>query len=86
MTHRTAERTAPAVEQEVRTRRAGLVEEEIVGPETGALEASSPALPWKALVPDLMLMLVTPPWVWPNWASKVSVWTLNSCTMSVGGT
>ena len=36
--NRTADGTAPAVEQEVRTRRAGLVQEEIVGPETGALE------------------------------------------------
>ena len=41
-------------------------------------------MPWNSLVPDLMLMLVTPPWVCPNCASKVAVWTLNSCTMSVG--
>ncbi len=31
-------------------------------------------------------MLVTPPSVLPNWASKVAVCTLNSCTMSEGGT
>ena len=36
--HRTAERTTPAVEEEVRTRCAGLVQEEVVGPEAGTLE------------------------------------------------
>src|ERR1035438_1710697 len=38
-THRTAEGAAPRIEHEVRPRRAGLVQEEVVGPETGALEA-----------------------------------------------
>src|SRR5437763_7097681 len=36
--HRTTERAAPAVEQKVRTRRACLVEEEVVRPETRPLE------------------------------------------------
>ena len=36
--HRTAEGTAPGIEGEVRTRGAGLVQEEVVGPETRALE------------------------------------------------
>ena len=35
---RTAEGAAPAVEEEVRARAAGLVEEEVIGPETGSLE------------------------------------------------
>ena len=38
------------------------------------------------LVPALMLRLVTPPSVLPDAASKVAVCTLNSWTMSGGGT
>ena len=40
----------------------------------------------QGLVPDLMLRLVTPPSVLPKLASNVAVCTLNSCTMSGGGT
>ena len=36
--HRTAERPAPGIEQEIRPRSAGLVQEEVVSPETGTLE------------------------------------------------
>src|SRR5207302_9514267 len=35
--HRPAEGAAPAIEAEVRTRRAGFVQEKVVGPETGTL-------------------------------------------------
>ena len=43
-------------------------------------------VPWNWLLPDLMLTFVTPPSVLPKLASKVAVWTLNSCTRSCGGT
>ncbi len=44
------------------------------------------AVPWSELVPALMLRFVTPPSVLPKLASNVAVWTLNSCTISGGGT
>ena len=37
-------------------------------------------------MPALIAMLVTPPSVLPNWASKVAVCTRNSWTRSEGGT
>ncbi len=43
-------------------------------------------MPRSRLVPDLIIRFVTPPSVLPVAASKVAVCTLNSCTMSAGGT
>jgi len=36
------------------------------------------ASPWKALVPDLVTMLTTPPGCSPYWAVSPVVWTLDS--------
>ena len=84
--HRPAGRAAVAVVGEVGERDVVGVGEEVVGEQPprrlgvvgGAREAS-----W---CPALMLRLVTPPSVLPSAASKVAVCTLNSWTMSGGGT
>ena len=46
---------------------------------------NSNTLPWKALVPDFMVTLTTPPAACPNSAEKVEVWTLNSSMPSITG-
>ena len=43
-------------------------------------------VPRSELVPDLVLRFVTPPSVLPKAASNVAVWTLNSWSVSAGGT
>src|SRR5437763_9701511 len=40
------------------------------------------AVPWNALVPDLVLILITPPVYLPNSAVLLCVWTLNSWMLS----
>src|SRR5271169_6752437 len=46
------------------------------------LRLNHKAVPWKALVPDLVVALMMPPPVVPYCAEKAEVCTVNSCTVS----
>ena len=57
----------------------------MVGVSNFLLRIHHQAEPWISLVPPLVLMLTSEPWVWPMAASYMEVCTLNSPMEACGG-